>query len=50
MVTATSLYAFVGDTKKQKQKKLKKVLHYKYDTGDHMIHNKMIPTRFNVRT
>jgi len=42
--------------KKQKQKKLRgqpllfpskkkneKVFHYKYDTGDYMIHNKLIP-------
>jgi hypothetical protein len=56
MVTVTSLYVFVGDAKKQKQKKLRgqpllfpskkkteKVFHYNYDTGDYMIHNKLIP-------
>lgn len=53
MVTVTSLYVFVGNAKKQKQKKLRgqpllfpskkkteKVFHYNYDTGDYMIHNK----------
>ena len=63
MVTVTSLYVFVGNAKKQKQKKLRgqpllfpskkkneKVFHYKYDTGDYMIHNKLIPMWFSVRT